>query len=442
MRPYYVVFLLLTGHLYADIAVTVDARKDLQLTVYRDFGVVKDIRKINLPDGANRIRFEGVATGINTESVNLEWKSGTGIELIGQSYEFDLVSPVKLMEKYVGREIEIVPRKDQWPDTGLQIAELISIHGQEPVFRIGTKITFGDIGRILFPYMPDNLYTKPTLLWNVLIPKRQETEIVATYLTEGISWNAAYLLRIDKRDETASFSGWITFNNESGLDCKNAQVTFVAGNVRRIKDKHSSALTAQDALHNLQQYGDYNFYAMNQRVTIFSNHSNQVEWIPRTQVKVKQYYVAEFNSNNEAGASPASVYAAVEVENVESNGLGLPLPEGVVRIFRRDANDDTRFIGENILDDTKTGHSFFATIGRAEGITVSQKPQSSGESYLLEIRNDKEKAIPLKLCVNTNGRKVAEASKKYRIVRGSSLEWNIVVKSHETEKISYGYKKK
>ena len=153
MRPYYVVFLLLTGHLYADIAVTVDARKDLQLTVYRDFGVVKDIRKINLPDGANRIRFEGVATGINTESVNLEWKSGTGIELIGQSYEFDLVSPVKLMEKYVGREIEIVPRKDQWPDTGLQIAELISIHGQEPVFRIGTKITFGDIGRILFPYI-------------------------------------------------------------------------------------------------------------------------------------------------------------------------------------------------------------------------------------------------------------------------------------------------
>ncbi len=442
MRYLFLCILLSAVDVFADIAVTVDARKDLQITVYRDFGVVKDIRKINVPEGANRIRFEGVATGINAETVNLDWKSGSGIELIGQSYEFDLVSPQKLMEKYVGREIEIVPRNNQWPDTALKTAELISINGKEPVFRIGTQITFGDIGRILFPYMPDNLYTKPTLLWNVLIPKRQETEIIATYLTEGISWKAGYLLQIDKKDENGTFGGWITYNNESGLDCKNAQVTFVAGDVRRIRDKNPSALSGQNARRGVQQYGDYNFYEMNQRVTIFSNHSNQVEWIPRIQVKLKQNYFAEVDVNDGAEDTPVNVYAAVEVENAASNGLGLPLPEGIMRVFKRDANDDTRFIGENLLDDTKTGQSFYATIGRTEGIRVSQKEISRGESYQLAIRNDKDKPVQLTLQVHPGDRKVADASKKYQLIHGSSLEWNIVVKSHEDYKISYNLQKK
>jgi hypothetical protein len=423
---------------HADIAVTVDARKDLQLTIYRDFGVVKDVRKINLPDGANRIRFEGVATGINTESVNLDWNNGNGIELVGQSYEFDLVSPVKLMEKYVGKEIEIVPRKDQWPDTTLQTAELISINGKEPVFRIGTKITFGDIGRILFPYIPDNLYTKPTLLWNVYIQKRQETDIVATYLTEGFSWKAGYLIQIDKKDETGMFSGWITFTNESGLDCKNAQVTFVAGDIQRIRDKRATAVTGPDAFRMLKKFGDYSFYGMTQRVTIFTNHSDQVEWIPRTPVRLNQNYIAEINTDSDAG----DVFTAVEVENSASYGLGFPLPDGTLRIFKRDQNDDNRFIGETVLNDTRPGETFMAPVGRADGITVSQKADPGGMAYLCEIRNNKDKPVSIRLTANTGGRQVVESSKQYHIVRGSSLEWNFVVKSRETHKISYSLKKK
>ncbi|MBN1309229.1 MAG: hypothetical protein JXA18_14995 [Chitinispirillaceae bacterium] len=442
MRSVCIPVVLLTNLLFADIAVTVDARKDLRLTVYRDFGIVKDVRTINLPEGANRIRFEGVATGINAESVNLDWKSGSGIELIGQSYEFDLVSPVKLMEKYVGREIEIVPRKNEWPDTALQTAELISINGKEPVFRIGTKITFGDIGRILFPYMPDNLYTKPTLLWNVFIAKRRETEIVATYLTEGISWKAGYLLQVDKKEETGIFSGWITINNESGLDCKNAHMTFVAGDIRRIGELRPPEMTGHDARRAVQQYGEYNFYTMDRQVTILSNHSSQVEWIPRTTVKLKRQYVVEVNDAGEAETAPAAAYAAVEVENVASNGLGLPLPEGIVRIFKRDANDDSRFIGENRFEDTKTGHAFSATLGRADGITVSHKSESGGEPNVVRIRNDNDQPAPVKLCVATGGRSVFDATRKYLLVRNSFLQWNIVVKSHEASTITYRLKKK
>jgi hypothetical protein len=428
------------GSMFADIAVTVDARKDLQLTVYRDFGVVRDIRKINIPEGGNRIRFEGVATGINAESVNLDWVSGVGIELIGQSYEFDLVSPQKLMEKYVGKEIEIIPSKNLWPDTTIQTAELISINGKEPVYRIGTKITFGDIGRVLFPYMPDNLYTKPTLVWNVFIPKRQETEIAANYLTEGISWKAAYLLIIDKTDEVGSFGGWITFNNESGLDCKNAQITFVAGDVRRIREKKMSAVTSGDAVKNLQQYGDYYFYAMNQRVTLLSNHSNQVEWIPRGQVNLNQSYYVEVNSDAVAPLS-INVFSAIEVVNDSSNGLGIPLPEGIVRVFKRDANNDNRFIGENRISKTNPGSTFIVPIGKSDGISAVRKSLSN-DTYMIEITNRKNRQINLKLSMDVNGKILTDASKQYRKLDDASFEWDITIKSKESFKLTYTLKRK
>jgi hypothetical protein len=430
--------LLAGSSIFADIAITVDARKDLQLTVYRDFGVVRDIRKINIPEGGNRIRFEGVATGINAESVNLDWVSGVGIELIGQSYEFDLVSPQKLMEKYVGKEIEIVLGKNLWPDTTIQTAELISINGKEPVFRIGTKITFGDIGRVLFPYIPDNLYTKPTLVWNVYIPKRQETEIAASYLTEGISWNASYILFVDKKDDAGSFGGWITFNNESGLDCKNAQITFVAGEVRRIHDKKTMSFTAVDAVKNLQQYGDYYFYTMNQRVTILSNHSNQVEWIPRGRVRLNQSYFAEVNSSPDI---QAKVYSAVEVVNDSANGLGFPLPDGVIRIYKRDANNDNRFIGENRISKTGVGGSIIVPVGTSEGIYLTRKALSA-DAYVLEVHNEKNRSISLKLHMDTDGKILIDASMKYRKPDDVSCEWDITVKAKEVFKLTYTLKKK
>ena len=432
MRLFSLLVLLLVTVVSGDIAVTPDARKDLQLTVYRNFAVVKDIRKINIPEGANRIRFEGVATEIDPETVNLDWKSGVEVELIGQSYEFDLVSPTKLLEKFVGKEIEIIPGKDLWPDTAVRTAELISINGKEPVFRIGTQITFGDIGRILFPYMPDNLYTKPTLVWNVLIPKRQETEIVTSYLTDGISWKVGYLLQVDKKGEKGIFGGWITFDNASGLDCRNAQVTFVAGDVKRF----GAELPGEEITRSFKQQGDYYFYGMNQRVTIFTNHSKQVEWIPPVEVELKPGYSVQMDAEDSGDLLPIPVYSSVEVENVAANSLGIPLPQGVLRVFKRDSNDEDRFVGENLLDDTKTSQKFYATIGKADDIEISRKG-AIGEQQQITIRNGKGKTVSLRLLLDTGGRTVRQASRKFRIVRGSSLEWNMMIKSKEVFKLMY-----
>lgn len=424
----------------ADIVVPENARKDLQLCIYKDFAIVKDQRRINIPEGTNRIRFEGVATGIKPESVNLEWPSADGLELLAQSYEFDLVSPAKLMEKYIGREIEIVPRKDQWPDTAVKSAELISINGEEPVFRIGTKITFGDIGQMLFPYIPDNLYTKPTLLWDIVAQKRQETGLVATYLTEGISWSVGYLLQVDQKEENGVLGGWITFENKSGLDYNNAQVTFVNGMIPRIWGGASASNKKQHCTR--PETGDFYFFSMNQNVSILDNHAKQVKWIPRVPVRLKQGFFGNVGDGN--SFEPVPVYTMVEVENATTNSLGIPLPEGVIRIFKKDAQENDRFIGENVIGDTKVGHSFFATSGLADGVVITSKKESGSSRsssdenlVIIEIKNMKDKSIACKLHGSTDGRRVIRSSEKYRLLSGTTLEWNLLIKSQETYKLSY-----
>lgn len=423
----------------ADIVVPANARKDLQLCIYKDFAIVTDQRRINIPEGTNRIRFEGVATGIKPESVNLEWPSADGLELLAQSYEFDLVSPTKLMEKYIGKEIEIVPRKDQWPDTAVKSAELISINGEEPVFRIGTKITFGDIGQMLFPYIPDNLYTKPTLLWDIIAQKRQETELLATYLTEGISWSAGYLLQVDQKEENGFLGGWITFENRSGLDYNHAQITFVNGMIPRIPGGASAPPKKQQG--NMLQTGDFYFFSMNQNVSILDNHAKQVKWIPRVPVHLKQGFFGKVGDGN--WFEPVQVYTVVEVENATTNSLGIPLPEGVVRIFKKDAQGNDRFIGENIIGDTKVGHSFFATSGLADGVVVTRKKESGSsrssheDLVTIEIKNMKDKSITFKLHGYTDGRRVTRSSEKYRLLNETTVEWNLLIKSQETYKLTY-----
>jgi len=225
--------LILAGTLSADILVNSEARKNFKIAIYQNFGVIQEVRKVSPPNGVNRIRFDNVAATIKPSSAFLQWSGEYGIEILAQSYEYDLLSPLKLLEKFIGKELEIVPSKGNWPDTVPQRAELISINGDEPVFRIGTKITFGQIGQILFPYMPENLITRPTLIWDINSPQRQEVDLTATYLADDISWSAGYTVHVDTKDNTCLLNSVITVKNNSGMDCVNAAATLVAGNVDR-----------------------------------------------------------------------------------------------------------------------------------------------------------------------------------------------------------------
>jgi hypothetical protein len=445
MYQIFVLLLFIFISVQADIAVTAEARKGLYLTVYKNFGIVKDSRNVDLPKGVNKIRFEGVAAGINSNSVFLEWPENVKIELLSQCYEFDLVSPAKLLEKYVGKQLEIAPFRGTGTDTATQTAELISIHGEEPVFRIGTQITFGNIGQLMFPYMPDNLYTKPTLIWEIEAAQRQNVELAASYLTEGITWDAGYVVYIDKKETGGSFAGWISFDNQSGFDYRDARVTFAAGDVHRVSSapQRHGRLTSHDIAG---QTGDLYLYTVNRALTITDNQVRQVEWIPKVKIRIRQITCVDYgDTDTGTGANePVAVRSAIEIENSESNGLGMPLPPGIVRVFRIDGNANNWFVGEDRLEDTPVKKSFLVRtvtvndIRASRKLEVRRKGDNTEEVRQITLTNNRNKDVLLRVRDNIGGKaRLLNSSQAFSRIDGPRVEWDLTIKANQTHTLSF-----
>lgn len=418
---------------FSDIAVTSKARKSLQITVYRDFGIVQDVRNVSLLKGSNRIRFEEVASGIQESSAEITWTGPDKLTVLGQAYEFDLISPNKLMEKFVGKELEIVPTnsKDSLPKT----AELLSINGQEPVFRMGTQITFGQVGRILFPYVPDNLYTKPTLIWDVESQERQDIEVTTEYATDGIAWKALYSLDLTTKDSSAKFSGAILLDNKSGVNCRDAFITFVTGNVHRIKNEDEMVTCSG------KKYGDFYFYTINRPVTVPDNQQKQLEWIPDTKIKYQPRIVVGFNDTE--AVSSGSVWSSAHIENNQANSLGLPFPGGIVKVAKRDSQGKKWFIGDDYMEDVKANSSFDININTSSDVSAVRKKvveQGKGYNYIIELKNNRNKNCLVKVRDYTCSGMTVSSNNKYS-EKNAYIEWDVGLEPDGTTKIQYSVTK-
>lgn len=425
MIKFILILFFITRFVLADIAVPEESRIDLKLTAYRDFGMITDKRKVQLPKGISRIRFVGVATEIKASSVLLETSQKSKLDIISQSYEFDLVSPSKLMEKYIGKELEIIDQKEDLSDTTSRLAELISVHGEEPVFRSGTKITFGHIGQLFFPYMPDNLYTRPTLLWDLESEQRQEIELTASYLTDCISWSPEYKLVVNEKENTAQLSCWITFSNKSGTDYKNAVITFVDGNIKRINGKPDKNLPDEPC-----------FYSVKRPVTLLNNQIKQIEWINISPIQTKKSFEIGFMKDEFSSKLANGVIQCLNMTNKISD---FSLPGGKIQIFKHGSQSQKWFVGEDLLDNVAINKNVSVQVGVDNDISGRKAVLSSEKGktdYSVEIKNSK--TIPVEITVTDyiNNRRVLSSSQNYRLAN-SNIEWSIRVGAGETVKLSY-----
>jgi hypothetical protein len=449
--------IVVAAPLLADIAVTPQARKEVMVTVYHDFGVIKDVRSVDIPQGKNKIRFEGVAAGIDNQSVLLEWSAGTAVVLLEQSFEFDLVNPSKLLEKYVGKELEIVPRKGLWSDSTVRHAELISMNGNEPVFRIGTKITFGDVGQILFPYVPENLYGRPMLIWLVQSEKRQTSLVAVTYQADGLSWDADYLLCLDSLASEGNLTGRLNLTNNAGMDFTDAQFTFAADPVHRVGGTRMSAKSgsaSDTGRFSLSSTGmvdapeSYQIFPVKRPLTIQDKQVKQIEWIPPTKVKVKRHYSLTFNPEKAAAGKPEITHADVilELDNTEANGLGIPLPRGVFRLYRKHTSTENSFVGEDKPVRLEMNQSIRLLVGLAPGITglwrtsnLRNKPdrmhEISGE-VVLSNHNTSDAMVEVRQAIGPEG-KVLMSSDQSKPVDANMVNWMQPVKAGSSRILSF-----
>jgi hypothetical protein len=270
---------LVSGAEAAQVAVGRDAQRDVMVTIYNgNLGLVKDVRETRLPMGLHETEFADVAAQIDPTTVHLKSLTDpTGLRILEQNYEYDLLSSGKLMEKYVGRMVRLYNTDGTYLE-----AKLLSTAG--PVFEINGQIHLGHNGRLVLPALPENLVSKPTLVWLLRNALAGVQRIEASYLTGGITWKADYVMVLDAADAKSDLTGWVTIDNKSGATYAGAALKLVAGDVNRAVEPRqrvrameiaAKAASMADASRDFKSEGffEYHLYTLDGRTTVKDNQT-------------------------------------------------------------------------------------------------------------------------------------------------------------------------
>jgi len=354
---------LASGAEAAQLAVGREAQKDVMVTIYNgNLGLVKDVRETRLPTGLHETEFTDVAAQIDPTTVHLKSLTDpAGLRILEQNYEYDLLSSGKLMEKYVGRMVRLYNTDGTYLE-----AKLLSTAG--PVFEINGQIHLGHNGRLVLPSLPENLVSKPTLVWLLRNALAGPQRVEASYLTGGITWKADYVMVLNPADTKADVTGWVTIDNRSGATYGNAALKLVAGDVNRAVDGRrgqrameiaSKAASMAEAARDFKSEGffEYHLYTLDGRTTIKDNQTKQLTLMAAGDVPVvKQliYYGAQdyYRTSYGVPMSNQKIGVYFDIKNSKDNRLGVPLPKGRVRVYKSDASGSQQFVGEDWIDHT------------------------------------------------------------------------------------------
>ena len=413
---------------------TADQQKSVAVTVYNsDLALVKDVRDVELPKGILDLKFEGVAAQIDPTSVYIRSLTDPGkLAVLEQNFEYDLISPAKLMEKYVGRTVEIVTKKDD-QETWSK-AKLIGIEGGY-VYEMDGKIAVNPPGRVVLPELPEGLISRPTLVW-MLENGAGGHSVEASYLTGGIGWKSDYVLVLSKDDSKIDVSGWVTIDNRSGATYKDASIKLVAGDVHRaerqprkmvmMEERADFALGAAPQFEE-QAFFEYHLYTLQRKSTLRDNQTKQIGLLEASAVTVEKSFVYQPAQDYWFAAMPGpdkttKIGVFLSVENSKKNGMGMPLPKGLVRVYKKDADESLQFVGEDAIDHTPEDEKIRVKIGNAfdvvaERVQTDYRVLSSGNlyesSYKIALRNHKDERIVVQVVETVPG------------------DWTMTKKSHE-----------
>jgi len=406
--------------LFATAAPTVSTVADqtgIAITIYnQNLGLVKDRREIRLDSGSGELRFMDVAAQIIPTSVAIAPLSGGELRVLEQNYEYDLLSPQKLMDKYVGKEVKLHQKNPHTEREEVVTATLLSNNGG-PVYRIGDEITFGHPGRLIFPGVPEDLIARPTLVWLLEGDGVEKRTIEASYLTGGISWRADYVVTLSEKDDRANLAGWVTIDNHSGATYRNASLKLVAGDVNRVQDQpprlakamRVEAMAAAAPQFQEEAFFEYHLYTLQRPSTIKENQTKQISLVTADAVPVMKEFLLKgenFYYYSPAGdAVKQKVGVFVEVENKKEHNLGMPLPKGIVRVYKRDAGGSLQFVGEDTIDHTPEKETVRVKLGDAFDVAAERKQtewkkvaaDTYEAAFEIKLRNHKKEDITVKV---------------------------------------------
>jgi hypothetical protein len=446
------------------VATGMEDQTGVALTIYSaNLGLVKDQRQANLPAGTLELRFADVASQIIPSSVQARsLVNPASLRVIEQRYEFDLLNPQKLLEKYVGKEVKLFTENLYTEREDTVTATLLSIDGG-PVFKIDDEITFGHPGRILFPKLPESLTAKPTLVWLLENTLLKPQRIEASYLTNNINWRADYVVTLSAKDDRADLSGWVTIDNRSGAAYPDATLKLVAGDLNRARDEQEfrGRVLAKEAAapkaapqFKEEDFFEYHIYTLQRPATIKNNQTKQISLITADQVPVKKdlvYFGARhyFQSRYTEVVANQKINVIAEIQNRKENNLGIPLPKGIVRVYKQDGDGSLQFAGEDSIEHTPKDEKMRIKMGSASDVVGGRKQtdwkktaaDTYEASFEISIRNHKKEDVVVRVVEPLPGAwTMLNASHEYKKTDAHMAEFTLVVPKDKEVKLTYSVK--
>jgi hypothetical protein len=459
--PFILLFCLDSVH-SKELISTTENQKEIALTVYNsNLGLVKEIREISIPRGSVELKFMDVASQIKPTTVLVKsLNHPNSFDLLEQNYEYDLLSPEKLLQKYVGEKLKVVFRNSTNLAEKEVDATLLSAN-QGYIFQVGKEIRIDKPDSYILPRIPENLISKPTLVWLIDSSAQQSHQIEASYLTNGINWSADYVALLNKDDSSCDLSGWVTVNNSSGAIYKNAKLKLVAGDINRVSEDRdmSFALSEMAAAPRamkkeaFKEEGlfEYHMYTLDGRTTVKNNETKQITLLNVSSIPVKKEFLyfgnsSYFRSSYGYTMENQKIGTYVEIDNTKKNKLGIPLPKGILRAYKADSEGNLQFIGEDSIDHTPKDEKFKIKLGDAFDIVGERKQteyraisdRKYSVAWQITVKNHKEEDIAVGVVEPIWGDwKVIEKSHPFTKVDARTLRFDIKVPKNGKTDLTY-----
>ena len=466
------------------------------LTIYNaNFAVVRDNIQMTLRAGATEIRYPGVAMHLEPDSVVLRDPSGKRpFQILEQNFRNDPVSQELLLSLYEGKTIEFETTRTT--TNGLQKTEIVEgrivrsgytphyipfgedynyrpQQGMQPVIEVDGKLRFTLPGQPLFPTLADDTILKPTLSWLIQSEKPGRVDAELGYITGGLKWEADYNLVAPETGDTLDIVGWITIDNQSGKSFERAKIKLMAGDVNKIQNRPRAYAMAKRAMVmdeaaaavvTEKAFDEYHLYTLERPSTLRDHEMKQVEFVRGTGIKSKPIYVYDgaqvaafagwnyemIRNNQEYGTeSNPKVVVMREFKNSETNHLGIPLPKGKLRFYRRDTDGQLQFTGENVIDHTPKDELVRVTLGNAFDLVgerkrtnykVDQRNHWIDESFEIKVRNHKKTPVEIRVTEHLyrgDNWEIKEKSDDFTKKDSHMIEFPVEVKPDEEKIVTY-----
>lgn len=449
------------------------AQGGTEVTVYNQgLGFVKEVRQLKVKKGSQQVAVEGVAQLIDTTSVGFKCVSKPGsISVLEQNYQYDLISPMAILNKSVGKRIRFTRTMGTTKDVieGVLVSSPYAINGNDGslsynglVLRTDdNRIILSPVGEIEVMEIPEGLISKPSLIWTLESSVDQSADVELSYLTTGMNWNANYVLTLDKSGK-GDLQGWVTMTNNAGISFKNANLKFLAGDVNVVQptpERMAFAMADAKAARGggrmkEESLFEYHLYTLDRPATINNKETKQLSLLEGSNIPVKKQIVFDsmgnypgyYPSEGEVGVGDLSPAVKVTFLNDEKSGLGQPMPAGKVRLYQRDESGSVQFVGEDEIKHTPTDERIKLQVGRSFDIRASRKrtdykrlsQNSFRETFEIEVRNRKKVDETVTLYERHWGDwKVTEKSMAFTKEDSNTMVFELNLKPGEVKKVTY-----